>query len=64
MFITGVFARRIVVWVCATTMRAEELPLQVPEQAISWAAGRGGVDASSTAAATGRSTSASYAPRE
>lgn len=50
MFVTGVFARRIVVWACATTMRAEELPLQVPEQAISWAAGR--------------STSASYAPRE
>ncbi len=50
MFVTGMFARRIMDWACATTMHAEELPLQVPEQAILWAAGR--------------STSASYAPRE
>ena len=41
-FVTDVYARRIVGWACATTMGAEELPLQALEQTISWAAGHGG----------------------
>ena len=43
-FVTDVFARRIVGWACATTMRTEDLPLQALEQAIAWAANHGGTD--------------------
>lgn len=38
------FARRIVGRACATTMNTEEPPLQALEQAIAWAASRGGTD--------------------
>ena len=41
-FAADVFARRIVGWACATTMDTGELPLQALEQAIAWAATRGG----------------------
>ena len=43
-FAADVYARRIVGWACATTMNTQELPLQALEQAISWAASRGGAD--------------------
>ena len=43
-FADGVYARRIVGWACAMTMNTQELPLQALEQAISWAASRGGTD--------------------
>ena len=43
-FAADVYARRIVGWACATTMNTQELPLQALEQAISWAASRGGTD--------------------
>ena len=43
-FVTDVYARRIVGWACAMTMNTQELPLQALEQAISWAASRGGAD--------------------
>ncbi len=43
-FVTDVYARRIVGWSCAATMDTEELPLQALEQAIAWAASRGGTD--------------------
>ena len=43
-FVADVYARRIVGWACATTMNTQELPLQALEQAISWAASRGGTD--------------------
>ena len=43
-FADGVYARRIVGWACAMTMNTQELPLQALEQAVSWAASRGGAD--------------------
>ena len=43
-FAADVYARRIVGWACAMTMNTQELPLQALEQAISWAASRGGTD--------------------
>ena len=43
-FVTDVYARRIVGWACAMTMNTQELPLQALEQAVSWAASRGGAD--------------------
>lgn len=43
-FVTDVYARRIVGWSCAATMDTEELPLRALEQAIAWAASRGGTD--------------------
>lgn len=43
-FAADVYARRIVGWACATTMNTQELPLRALEQAISWAASRGGAD--------------------
>ena len=43
-FVTDVDARRIVGWACAMTMNTQELPLQALEQAVSWAASRGGAD--------------------
>ena len=43
-FAADVYARRIVGWACATTMNTQELPLQALEQAVSWAASRGGAD--------------------
>ena len=43
-FAADVYARRIVGWACAMTMNTQELPLQALEQAISWAASRGGAD--------------------
>ena len=43
-FADGVYARRIVGWACAMTMNTQEPPLQALEQAISWAASRGGTD--------------------
>ena len=43
-FVADVYARRIVGWACAMTMNTQELPLQALEQAISWAASRGGTD--------------------
>ena len=42
--VTDMFARRIVGRACATTMNTEEPPLQALEQAIAWAASRGGTD--------------------
>lgn len=36
--------RRIVGWACAMAMNTQELPLQALEQAVSWAASRGGAD--------------------
>ena len=42
--VADVFARRIVVWSCATTMDAKGLPPQALEQVISWAASHGGTD--------------------
>ena len=41
-FVTDVYARRVVGWACARSMDTKELPLQALEQAISWAAGHGG----------------------
>ena len=43
-FAADVDARRIVGWACAMTMNTQELPLQALEQAVSWAASRGGTD--------------------
>ena len=43
-FADGVYARRIVGWACAMTMNTQELPLRALEQAVSWAASRGGAD--------------------
>ena len=43
-FAADVYARRIVGWACAMTMNTQELPLQALEQAVSWAASRGGAD--------------------
>jgi len=43
-FAADVDARRIVGWACAMTMNTQELPLQALEQAVSWAASRGGAD--------------------
>lgn len=43
-FVTDVYARRIVGWSCAATMDTEEPPLRALEQAIAWAASRGGTD--------------------
>ena len=41
-FVTDVYARRVVGWACARSMDTKELPLQALEQAISWVAGHGG----------------------
>ena len=43
-FVADVYARRIVGWACAMAMNTQELPLQALEQAVSWAASRGGAD--------------------
>jgi len=43
-FVADVYARRIVGWACAMAVNTQELPLQALEQAISWAASRGGAD--------------------
>lgn len=43
-FVTDAYARRIVGWAVASTMRAGELPLQAPEQAIAWARAHGGTE--------------------
>ena len=43
-FVADVYARRIVGWTCAMTVNTQELPLQALEQAVSWAASRGGAD--------------------
>ena len=43
-FAADVYARRIVGWACAMAMNTQELPLQALEQAVSWAASRGGAD--------------------
>ena len=43
-FAADVDARRIVGWACAMTVNTQELPLQALEQAVSWAASRGGAD--------------------
>ncbi len=43
-FVTDVYARRIVGWACAMAMNTQELPLRALEQAVSWAASRGGAD--------------------
>ena len=43
-FAADVYARRIVGWACAMTMNTQELPLRALEQAVSWAASRGGAD--------------------
>ena len=43
-FAADAFARRIVGWACAMAVNTQELPLQALEQAISWAASRGGAD--------------------
>ena len=43
-FVTDAYARRIVGWAVASTMRTGELPLQAPEQAIAWARAHGGTE--------------------
>ena len=43
-FVADVYARRIVGWACAMAVNTQELPLQALEQAVSWAASRGGAD--------------------
>ena len=43
-FADGVYARRIVGWACAMAVNTQELPLRALEQAVSWAASRGGAD--------------------
>lgn len=43
-FVTDAYARRIVGWATASTMRTEELPLQALEQAVMWARCHGGAD--------------------
>lgn len=43
-FVTDAFARRIVGWAVAGTMRTEDLPLQALEQAVMWARCHGGAD--------------------
>ena len=43
-FAADVDARRIVGWACAMAVNTQELPLQALEQAVSWAASRGGAD--------------------
>ena len=43
-FAADVYARRIVGWACAMAVNTQELPLQALEQAVSWAASRGGAD--------------------
>lgn len=54
-FVTDAYARRIVGWAVASTMRAGELPLQAPEQAIAWARAHGGTGGACTIPATARS---------
>ncbi|RSX58438.1 transposase [Bifidobacterium samirii] len=41
-FVTDAFARRIVGWAVAGTMRTEDLPLQALDQAVMWARRHGG----------------------
>lgn len=43
-FVADAYARRIVGWAVASTMRTGELPLQAPEQAIAWARAHGGTE--------------------
>ena len=43
-FVTDAYARRIVGWAVASTMRTGELPLQAPELAIAWARAHGGTE--------------------
>ena len=43
-FVADVYARRIVGWACAMAVNTQELPLRALEQAVSWAASRGGAD--------------------
>ena len=43
-FVADAYARRIVGWAVASTMRTGERPLQAPEQAIAWARAHGGTE--------------------